>query len=255
MKTLVQSQHLNQLQKLDLMATAVTDVGMDVLARCRNAAKLKSLNFYGTRITDAGVKTIAQSSYMSGLEHLDLGGCDLTNVAVEALAQSPYLTKLDWLSLTNCNVTNPGVEALAQSPCLSRLTTIGLGSTHLAIPHQLVRGPGAVRAQPIFRYLRESSLGGPLLEVKVPILGMGSIGKSLLMCRFSATFAFRENNPTTHAFETKEISLAVDHGGRSHECCVRLFDFGGQLELHSAHRFFLADKAQRLRDRRQCPAH
>ncbi len=237
---LVQSLHMPQLHTLDFRGLGVTDAGMEALARSPHAAKLKSLRLDGTLVTDAGMKALAQSPHLTQLGLLQLDRAYQIDSYSDALAESPYLTKLPSIALTSSELNDIGKNKLLEPPFLHQFQSICLFDTRLTIPDHVLL---ANDSKAILRYYRESRIGRPLRQVKVPILGVGAIGKSLLACRLSGDgSAFKENNPATHAFNVCVIPLAIDHKENGHLCSLRLFDFGGQVELHGAHRFFLADQ-------------
>lgn len=53
---------------------------------------------------------------------------------------------------------------------------------------------------------------------------------------------FVENELPTHDFVVRWLDMQVPHQDKRASVRVNLFDFGGQPELHSSHRFFLANQ-------------
>jgi small GTP-binding protein len=229
-----------RLASLDISRTQVKNRGLRALGKTSLLTTIRSLNLSKTKVTDFGVMALAKSVQVVGLESLDLEGTRVSDRGVVALATSPNLKRLLALRLTGCKLTDAGIDALAKSPHLTHLRQLYVDKTRVTLPYQLLQSHDAVA---ILQYFRESRIGTPLLEVKVPVLGLGAVGKSLLCERLTRhDSSFQQEKPSTVAFEVHSTSLAVGRDGKDHDCTVRLFDFAGQSELHSAHRFFLADQ-------------
>ena len=259
------AQNCHQLDTLELWGCEeVTDEGVKALAeRCQ---QLHTLNLEGMGVTDEGVKALAQNC--RGLQTLDLAETAVTDEGVKALAEG--CRQLQTLNLTETAVTDEGVKALAQqcqqlyvlrldstsvtgdgvktlSQHCQQLFRLDLNSVEVDLPETL---RATSRAQAILQYYREARMPGSraLLEVKVAILGIGRLGKSQLARRLAPHTEEERTRPyvrdaqSTHAFEQRVAKLRVPLNRAEHECLLRLFDFGGQPEMHGAHRFFLADQ-------------
>jgi Leucine-rich repeat (LRR) protein len=239
---LARSPYLTELHSLHIGLCKVSDAGVQALAQSRNLSKLQSFRLNDLNVTDAGVIALAQSHYLTKLQCLDLARCKVTDAGVIALAQSPNTARITSLDLDGCNVTEIGLMELAHSSYASCLKRLMVNNNKLARLHSQILLRLKVNAPAILRYFRESRLGKPLMEVKIPVLGVGAVGKSVLTYRLSRVWHALTNNPPTRAFDVCSTKINVDHEGKDYECAIRFFDFGGQSELHGAHRFFLADQ-------------
>lgn len=234
-----------QVDSLDLAETQVGDAGVQALAQSTTLTALDWLILSKTQVGDPGVQALALSTSLTALEWVALNETQVGDAGVHALAQSTSLAALKSLDLSGTQVTDAGVHALAQSTSLTALRHLNLTGTQVNLPEQLIRSFGA---QTILQFFRETRMGRALFELKVVILGPGRSGKTLLGQHLAPrdhaerNGPFRADQESTHAFERRDLDLVVERGGDSHKCRVRLFDFGGQPEMHGAHRFFLADQ-------------
>lgn len=237
---------LDSLQDLSLFNTAgVTDAGVKALAASSQMGRLRVLDLSDAEVTDSGAGALAASPHLANLQRLSLFGTQIADKGAKALAASPYLRNLEELFLNYTQVSDAGLMALATASDLRRLRVLGIEGASVHLPKRL---QSSHNARAIFRWCHKTrKSGGPWLEVKIPVLGMGRSGKSLL-CRRLTPSTTRErkklfivNNPSTHAFDVRETEMIVTRGASQHNVRLRFFDFGGQPEMHAAHRFFLAD--------------
>jgi hypothetical protein len=228
-----------QLYILRLGLTDVTDVGVRVLAE--HCPQLRAISLKNTNVTDVGVGVLAERCPQ--LRALRLSDTRLTDDGLQVLARrGPQLRALD---LSNTAVTDVGMTALARH--CPQLHTLRLSNTNVRLPRSLT---SSTDAQAILQYFREAREVGrrPLLEVKVSILGLGRLGKSQLARRLAPQNDTERRQPfdtdaeSTHAFVQRTTTCTLTRNRIRHECLLRLFDFGGQPEMHGAHRFFLADQ-------------
>ena len=87
----------------------------------------------------------------------------------------------------------------------------------------------------------------PLAEVKLLLVGQGRVGKTQLRLRFFEGMGIAHHDPTLES--TKHIdyteathTLPENHRTKFSQVKLRVWDFGGQNELHSSHRFFLGSQ-------------
>ena len=216
----------------------VTDAGVKALADGCTSLRLLDLSWC-RKVTDAGVKALAEGC--AGLESLILSWCvKVTDAGVKALAAG--CAGLESLDLWGCEkVTLEGLARLADGSSAARkLRWLHLSRTNqLGLPEEVIDSRDAQR---ILAAVRDILAGAaePLLEVKIVVLGDGMAGKTQLCNRLQGE-AFQEDCDRTADFEVHELPLA-EVGPEGEEIAARLFDFGGQPHLWSAHRFFLASQ-------------
>jgi hypothetical protein len=221
---------LNAVLVVNLHWTRVGDAGITALAKA--CPYLQTVGLRSTSVGDAGVQALARCP---DLLEVNLSGCGVTNTGVQALARCP---RLDTLRLNSCKgVTDDGLMALAVGECAKSLKRLELHGSGVEIPPHL---KAFSDAQAILAYVREARDGRPLLEVKVCVLGMGRTGKSQLVNRLAGK-PFQKDADLTHPFERSDLPMSVPTLAGAPTVTLRFYDFGGQPELHAAHRFFLAD--------------
>jgi GTPase SAR1 family protein len=183
-------------------------------------------------------KGLAHLAGLPALTTLDLcGSGELTDEGLAHLAELSSLTTLD---LSYCGkLTDEGLAALAR---LTALTTLDLNGCKLVRVGQEVirtRTPST-----IFAALRS---GRQVARIRVALVGMGRVGKSLL---FEPLFM---NNPLPEeklsSVETHDVSIVRPeqvewrpvwrHGSTELVTRPYVWDFGGQIVLHGVHEEFL----------------
>ncbi|VTR92893.1 leucine-rich repeat : Leucine-rich repeat protein, putative OS=Trypanosoma vivax (strain Y486) GN=TvY486_0039050 PE=4 SV=1: LRR_7: Ras [Gemmata massiliana] len=196
---------------------------------------------------------------LQGLTTLDLYGCQSV-VDLRPLRELRALTtlKLSWCeSVANLEPLRElrALTTLELSGCqsvadlepllnLSFLETLHVDGTAVSVPDYL-RGESDARA--ILAWLRGeqyTSDESPLGELKLLLVGQGRVGKTHLRQRLfklnNLGYYDREEQSTPHIdFTEKTLTLPANHATRLREVKLRVWDFGGQNELHSVHRFFL----------------
>ena|GEM_PF-313257 len=131
---LVHLLQLKKLRKIRLARTAVTDAGMNILAKnefledvdlsqtkigdfgvweLRALPRLKNLNLYLTLVTDQGLDSFRRGDHRSAarIERLNLDKCPITDAGIPKLAS---LTSLSWLHLGGTALTDTGLAELAK---------------------------------------------------------------------------------------------------------------------------------------------
>lgn len=214
---------LRRLKRLFLAGSSITDRGLKHLRRLTG---LHELALFGASIRD-GV------SYLAGMDRLQ--GLNLSNTQINdrGIEQLAKIKSLRELALNHTQITD--LSPLSDLPNLQWLSVTGC--TQLGLPAELL---DTHEPEQIFDYWERVRGGKPLLELKVVIVGEGRVGKTQLRRRLAAeTPAYQSDEPSTHDFEVRRFQLVPpDSAGKP--VTVKLFDFGGQAELHSSHRFFLA---------------
>ncbi|HWN09547.1 MAG TPA: COR domain-containing protein [Pyrinomonadaceae bacterium] len=110
------------------------------------------------------------------------------------------------------------------------------GNPELGLPDSILDRP----AETILRYYFESrdDKGGPLLELKLLLVGRGRGGKTTLIKRLVGEQP-NANEPETHSIAIREFTLGCPSG----QVQTRAWDFGGQEILHATHQFFLTERS------------
>jgi internalin A len=177
---------------------------------------------------------------LAGLRQLSLGSNQLT-----VLPQSTgRLTELQMLWLQS-NQLNSLPESLRE---LVKLELISLqGNSGLGLPDEVMRTavektPGYPKksAREILEYyfrIRGES-GRALGECKLIVVGRGGAGKTSLVKRLNAQ-SFNSDEPETHGINILPLRCSTTRG----PVTSRVWDFGGQVILHSMHEFFLTARS------------
>ena len=234
---------LKFLETLRLEGSTLTDEEIMMIAD--NLPRLKSLRLGGAKaVTDVGVTAIA--TRLTDLERLGIGGTKVTDAGVRVIVEQ--LKKLKRLSLGGTRVTEVGVRLVIES--LPKLERLDLEVTRLVRLPEEVKRTSSVAI--IRQFLYEAGVYGTRLhEVKLVVLGRGRHGKTLLTKWLAPLHdqerdkPFVDGNPSTDSFEMRRFDLHVEPPKRASLAVltrVNLFDFGGQPEMYSSHRFFLSDQ-------------
>jgi len=122
---------------------------------------------------------------------------------------------------------------------LNQLSLIWLNlheNPNLGMPESILNG----LPQEILRYYFESrdEKGGPLLELKLLLVGRGKAGKTTLVKQLASEMPL-ENELETHSIAIRELNFNFSRG----QVRTRAWDFGGQEILHSTHQFFLTERS------------
>lgn len=153
------------------------------------------------------------------------------------------LTALEVLHLMRCR----SVSDLSPLLDLPRLHALDIKDTAVSLPDDL---RSSTDASAILAWYREDKLATgkrPLAEVKLLLVGQGRVGKTQFRMRFFEGMGIAHHNPTLES--TRHIdcvqstrALPVNHESKLSQVKLRVWDFAGQEELHSSHRFFLGSQ-------------
>jgi Leucine-rich repeat (LRR) protein len=180
--------------------------------------ELEMLDLYGSHIRN-GAALADCLSHLKKLERLVLRFSEsLDDVAGLAVLLPENGGSLRSLDIVDC-------------PCIERRYKLD--------PSELL----TTNANYIFRSIERSQqrAGERLPLVKAMILGDGRVGKSRLRCRLMGRSPELKDRGSTHDFEVEYLPQRFDAGNLT-DIEVRLFDMGGQPELHAIHRLFLASE-------------
>ena len=183
-----------------------------------------------------------EAARRDGTTFLNLSGIGLTSVP-EALGQ---LSALQWLYLSNNQLTSVP-EALGQLPELTRLFLHG--NPGLGLPEDAL-GPSwqdvaANKAKPKppkeildYYFSTRGTEGVALREMKLIVVGLGKAGKTTLVKRLGGD-PMDATERETHGILIRPLALQCS------DCDLkaRVWDFGGQVILHSMHEFFLTARS------------
>ncbi len=199
---------------------------------------------------------------LTGLTTLDLTGCKLVSNlkplgaltrltalvmlscgAVSDLEPLRTLTELQVLLLIRCRL----VSDLSPLLDLSKLQFLDLKDTAVSLPDHLRGSTDASAIKAWYRENKQATGKRPLAEVKLLLVGQGRVGKTQLRLRFFEGMGIAHHDPTLES--TKHIdyteamhTLPENHRTKFSQVKLRVWDFGGQNELHSSHRFFLGSQ-------------
>ncbi len=174
-------------------------------------------------------------SQLKGLKELNLNHCRALTVLPENFCQ---LIDLETLKLAHSQWFSHDmlVNMAHDFSCgkLPKLKKLDLSGTNVQLPTELIASNSA---KAIFEHVLKA--GKTRLRIaKVLLVGIGEAGKSHLLQRLYPEESAMRNyfDPVlarTKGIDERTIALGVDRPE------IRLWDFGGQMHLHSIHRFFL----------------
>ncbi|MEK6260573.1 MAG: COR domain-containing protein [Planctomycetota bacterium] len=170
-------------------------------------------------------------SKLTALTTLRLDGNQLATLPPEI----GQLTALTTLNLENNQLTTLPAEISK----LTALTTLNLHrNTGLGLPVELLGTRKSPREilEAYFRIVGEA--GEPLGECKLIVVGRGQAGKTSLIKRLSGR-DYDRNEPETHGITIQKLEF----NGQRGDVTGRVWDFGGQVVLHSMHEFFLTARS------------
>jgi GTPase SAR1 family protein/Ran GTPase-activating protein (RanGAP) involved in mRNA processing and transport len=225
------AENLKGLHTLDIEANDIGEAGARAIAE--NLKDLHTLNIGANSIGATGAKAIAKN--LKGLHTLNIGTNSIGEAGARAIAEN--LKALHTLDIGGNAVGKAGVLALeALLPPQGQLRALLVRDLpQLQLPDEVVN---SCDARWILTELRRP--GRAIRQVKILVLGDGEMGKTQLVNRLR-NLPFEEDAARTPDIETHTLEFAKV--GRDNEALTaRIYDFGGQPHLWSAHRFFLANR-------------
>ena len=188
------------------------------------------------------------TTQLSNLRELYLRGNLLHSLPPE-IKHLTYLTRLDLshnqlsevpsgvLQLANLQVLDLRGNQLSRIPPeilqLANLQVLDLRNNPLVHPPMEIAAQGIRAIRAYFESLEDIL---PLNEVKVLVVGEGSVGKTSLVRRL-AEGKFNRHEPQTHGINIQQWQVA----GASFK--THVWDFGGQEIMHATHQFFLSKRS------------
>jgi GTPase SAR1 family protein/uncharacterized small protein (DUF1192 family) len=218
--------------------TKLTTLQLEVCETVSNLGPLTTLTEL-TWLSLAGcelVSDLGPLGTLTGLTILDLLGC----AGVADLGPLRTLTELTSLVLAACERVSD-FSPLLDLPKLHRIRVSG---TAVPLPDHLEDSFDAPAILAWYRENQQATGKRPLAEVKLLLVGQGRVGKTQLRLRFFEGMGIAHHDPTlesTRHIDYSEATHTLPKSNRSKlsKVKLRVWDFGGQNELHSSHRFFL----------------
>ena len=205
------------------------------LGPLRTLTELTTLDLTGCKLV-SDLKPLGALKKLTALVMLSCG-------LVSDLEPLRTLTELQVLLLIRCR----SVSDLSPLLDLSQLHGLDIQDTAVSLPDHL---RGSIDAPAIMAWYRENKQATgkrPLAEVKLLLVGQGRVGKTQFRLRFFDGEDIAHHDPTLES--TKHIdyseathTLPENHRTKLTQVKLRVWDFGGQNELHSSHRFFLGSQ-------------
>ena len=127
LKSISESNCLEQLKMLNLKSNDLHDRGFKYLARCEFVKNLTHLNLSKNDVKK-GIKYITRCENVINLKVLVLSECEIEDRGVKYIANSHYLNNLQVLNLETNNLSDLAVKYLAKSPHMTNLNTLILNS-------------------------------------------------------------------------------------------------------------------------------
>jgi GTPase SAR1 family protein len=130
---------------------------------------------------------------------------------------------------------------------LSKLKDLDVSRTAVSLPDYLQYSCDGSAIKAWYRENKQATGKRPLAEVKLLLVGQGRVGKTQFRLRFFAGMGIAHHDPTLESTKHIDYSEATHPLPESHrtklsQVKLRVWDFGGQNELHSSHRFFLGSQ-------------
>jgi len=221
---------------------------------------LEDLNLGGNQLTELP----SEISKLINLKKLDLGwdptGDNRFNKLVVLPPEIGLLTNLEFLNLSHNKINNLPPEIgqlknlqslyldknrLSKLPVeirsLANLKYLDLRDNPLPIPPEILSK--TKEPQIILDYY--FSLSKKCLnEVKILVVGQGSVGKTSIIQRLTSN-SFNSNENKTEGISIKQwiVKNKLETQNQSPNIRLNLWDFGGQEIMHATHQFFLTKRS------------
>ena len=229
---------LVNLVSLNLADNFITDLPEDLFS----LAKLEHLNLKARLSAKPSASSYYSNEYfkkfcrLENLTELNLSGWGLEKIPPEI----KRLKKLRALDLSKNKLTSLPPEILD----LKSLEILDLRDNSLNFPPEILAQTN--NAQAILNYMAWILDGKrqPLSEIKMLIVGQGSVGKTSIVKRLTGT-AFSEKETKTDGIAIKRWQIPNTKTGDNQPKTLRvnIWDFGGQEIMHATHQFFLTRRS------------
>ncbi len=216
--------HLKALTILDLSGNQLTTI-LEVIGNLRAMTRLYLSNNKLTTLPEA----IGQLTHLTTL-----------SLSANQLTTLPEVTST-LINLTALYLCDNPITTLPQGlQKLTHLEELDLRGTQLPIPPEVLGTNWDNLGKPadILTYYFSLQQTRPLNEVKVLLVGQGTVGKtSLAQCLVHNRY--NANPRKTDGIHIQPWSLPINQ----HTVQINLWDFGGQEIMHATHQFFLTQRS------------
>ncbi|HEX8738132.1 MAG TPA: COR domain-containing protein [Pyrinomonadaceae bacterium] len=192
-------------------------------------SKLK--NLWGIALEENQLNEIPKGLLeLKNLEEIHLGNNQITSLPKE-IAQ---LTNLQRFFLRNNKISQLPKEINQ----LKKLNILSLEGNQLNLPPEIVKRRGEPKV--ILNYYFENVLGKerPLNEIKMLLLGEGTVGKTALVNRL--VFDKFETTEKTEGIDIHKWNVEIK---KNCNIQINIWDFAGQEITHATHQFFLTKRS------------
>lgn len=214
--------NLKKLERLDFSHNVINEIPKEI----NGLKKLEFLSFKSNEIT----KIPKELGKLKNLRTLNLGWCEIREFPEEIC----NLTNLHRLILAGTKIQ----ELPKELKKLIYLENLFLNETQLNIPPEIIRRWR--EPQVILNYYFENVLGKerPLNEIKMLLLGEGTVGKTALVNRL--VFDKFETTEKTEGIDIHKWNVEIKKDCRIQ---INIWDFAGQEITHATHQFFLTKRS------------
>lgn len=241
---------LSGVEQLSLLGCTIGDAGLPrILKALERHSRIVELDLGDNGITERGLlEWRKRPEVLSKLTRLCLDSNPLGNAGAAELARlSSQLLTLEGLELARCQIQYEGfhslLHAVVHGPWGESLQRIFIRHNPLPeVPEEITE----------YNYVAHwydyaFCLADPLRTLNcatILILGQGGVGKTHFRKRLFErdTYYYKPNEASTYDCDVVVYETRMPILYRDESLPVLIRDFGGQPELHSAHRLFLADR-------------
>ncbi len=218
---------LSQLQSLDLSDNRLTALPPEI----GQLSQLQSFDLSGNQLRSFSLEIVQ----LTQLQSLNFSGNQLTVLP-------PEIGRLNQLQSLNLY----GNQLTALPPEIGRLNQLQLLHLHrnpLPLPSEILRK--IKKPADILRAWADYLTGPqrPLNEIKMVLVGEGSVGKTSLVNRLlDNTYNPHQTKTEGIAVHRWQLSSPPQAEGTEGEIRVNIWDFGGQEIMHATHQLFLTHR-------------
>jgi len=219
----------------------------------------KLTNLEELRINNNRITNISSSiGYLTSLQKLDLSNNQLKTLprdisslfSLESIRCSNNQFRQLPLEITNLwnlqdvDFSENSIKLLPSSiNQLSKLRTLKLGGNQLDIPPEIIEKSEQPRSIINFYLSRLDKAKKPLNEVKMLVVGQGSVGKTSLV-NLLINHIFNPKEEKTDGISISRLSVSTNLLNQiSPDIQINIWDFGGQEIMHATHQFFLTKRS------------
>lgn len=147
-------------------------------------------------------------------------------------------------NLESITIQNCGISSLPKYLLKLKLTHLMLQETSLPVPPEILKLTNQPKIILAYYFDIVEKHKNPLNEIKLLVVGQGSVGKTSLVQQFLAN--------KFNAIETKTEGIVINHWQvddphktqkQQTRININIWDFGGQEIMHATHQFFLTKRS------------